>query len=202
MVVIGLTGGIGSGKSTVAELLAAHGAHIVDADRIAREVVEAGTPALAQLVERFGSGILQTDGSLDRAALAAAAFGDDEARKDLNAITHPAIGAEMLARIAAAQEADPDGVVILDIPLLAEGGPNRYPLQGVIVVDTAVDIAVSRLVQHRGFDEADALARVRAQATREQRRAIADIVIDNSGPPDALQPQVDAAWAWIREKLL
>jgi dephospho-CoA kinase len=198
VVVIGLTGGIGSGKSTVAGMLVERGAHLVDADQIARDVVEPGQPALAALVERFGDGILDADGRLDRAALAAVAFVDDDARKALNGITHPAIGAEMLRRLGAVQEEDPEGVAVLDIPLLAEGGRERYALQGVIVVDTPVDVAVERLVRLRGFDEADARARVAAQATREERRAIADVVIDNSGAANDLVEQVDAAWAWAR----
>lgn len=201
MLVIGLTGGIGSGKSTVAALLASRGANVVDADLVAREVVEPGRPALAALLERFGPGVVQADGTLDRPALAAVVFADEEARRDLNAIMHPAIGAELQARIAAAREVDPEGVVVLDIPLLAEGGPNRYPLDGVIVVDAPVDLAVARLVEHRGFSERDARARVAAQSTREQRRAIADVVIDNSGGPEDLVAQVDAAWAWIGEEL-
>jgi dephospho-CoA kinase len=201
VVVIGLTGGIGSGKSTVAALLAERGAHAIDADRIAREVVEPGRPALVQIVERFGDGVLQSDGSLDRAALAAVAFADDQARKDLNAITHPAIGVELLSQLAAAQAADPDGVAILDIPLLAEGGRDRYALDAVIVVDAPVEVAVHRLVERRGFAEEDARARVSSQATREERRAIADVVIDNSGTPDALPPQVEAAWQWITGEL-
>jgi dephospho-CoA kinase len=199
MVVVGLTGGIGSGKSTVAALLADRGARIIDADRIAREVVERGRPAYQQIVDRFGPAVVQADGSLDRAALASTVFADDKARRDLNAITHPAVGAEMLARLAAVQEADSEGVAVLDIPLLAEGGRDRYALDGVIVVDTPIDVAVARLVEHRGFAEADARARVAAQATREARVAIADVVIDNAGAAEALLPQVDAAWAWASE---
>jgi dephospho-CoA kinase len=196
VVVIGLTGGIGSGKSTVAALLAARGAHVIDADQIARDVVEPGQPALLALVDRFGPGILDPDGRLDRPALAAVAFADEESRKALNGITHPAIGVELLRRLGVAQEVDPDGVAVLDIPLLAEGGRDRYALQGVIVVDTPVDVAVERLVHRRGFTEEDARARVAAQATREERRAIADVVIDNSGDEAALRAQADAAWDW------
>lgn len=197
MIVVGLTGGIGSGKSTVAALLTALGAHLVDADRIAHEVVEPGTPALAQIVERFGEEVLDDAGRLDRVRLAALVFADADDRDDLNAIVHPAVGAEMLRQLAAAQEADPAGVAVLDIPLLAEGGRDRYALDLVVVVDTPIDVAVHRLVTDRGFEEADARARVAAQATREQRRAIADIIIDNSGPPEALEAQVAAAWQVI-----
>ncbi len=197
MVIVGLTGGIGSGKSTVSSMLVERGAVLVDADAIARAIVEPGGAAYDAVIERFGPTVVRSDGHLDRPALAAVVFHDDEARKALNGITFPAIGAEMLRQVAAAGEVEPDAIVIMDIPLLAEGGRERYPLQGVIVVDTPVDIAVSRLVAHRGFTEDDARARVAAQATREQRTAIADRVIDNAGAPAALEHQIDDAWDWM-----
>ena len=195
MLVVGLTGGIGSGKSTVADLLIQRGAVLIDADRIAREVVEPGGRAYEGVVDRFGPGVVQADGTIDRPALAAIVFHDEQARRDLNALTHPAVGAVMAERMAA--EAATDHVVILDIPLLAEGGRDRYGLAGVLVVDTPVETAVARLVEQRQMDEADARARIAAQATREERRAIADVVIDNSGSLEDLKAEVDRAWAWI-----
>lgn len=192
MILLGLTGGIGSGKSTVSSLLAARGAVIVDADAIVRELQAPGSPMLARLAEEFGEGIIAADGALDRGALAAAAFGDEAALKRLNAIVHPAVGAEMTRRVDA--ERTGDRVVVLDIPLLAEN--PREGLCGVVVVDVPVDVAVARLVEHRGFTEADARARVAAQIDREKRLAIADVVIDNSGDLVALEEQVDRVWRW------
>lgn len=198
MVVLGLTGGIGSGKSTVARLLAERGAVIVDADVVAREVVAPGRPAHQAVVDRFGPAVVAADGALDRRALADVVFGDAEAREDLNGIVHPAVHAAMLDRVAAAGAADPDAVVVLDVPLLAEVGRDRYPLAGVLVVDAPVDAAVARLVAGRGFTEQDARARVAAQASRDERRAIADVVLDNSGDLDHLRAEVDRAWDWIQ----
>src|SRR5437899_4703751 len=181
MLLLGLTGGIGAGKSTVAGLLEARGAIIVDADRIARQVVEPGGPAYQPLVDRFGISITRPDGTLDRAALAARAFGDADALADLNRITHPAIRSRMSALVA--EHRGTDRVVILDIPLLAPGTRDSYGLAGVMVVDTPVEVAVSRLVGQRGLTEDDARARVAAQLSRQERRAMADVVIDNSGSP-------------------
>ncbi len=195
MLAIGLTGGIGSGKSTVAGLLVERGAVLVDADAIARQVVEPGQATLARLVERFGPGILAPDGSLDRAGLAAIAFADPAARADLDAIVHPAVGAAMLDRLD--EERATDHVVVLDIPLLAEGGRGRYPVAGVIVVDCPVDIAVERLVSLRGMERSDAEARVAAQASREARLAVADFVIMNMGSLPELEEMVARAWRWI-----
>jgi dephospho-CoA kinase len=189
---VGLTGGIGSGKSTVAELLAARGAYIVDADAGARSVVEPGSPALEKLVERFGPEILDADGRLDRPALGRLAFVDEQSRKDLEAITHPAINQEFLARM---QAAPPDSVVVCDIPLLVESPQAQargYPV--VIVVEAPRELRLDRL-EKRGVPRADAEARMAAQATDEQRRAIATHVIDNSGSRADLEPQVDAVWA-------
>src|SRR4051812_16048300 len=187
---IGLTGGIGSGKSTVSRLLAGHGAVIVDADVIAREVVEPGTPGLAAVVEAFGSGVLGPDGALDRPALAAVGFADPEARRRLDAIVHPLVRARA-AEVAAA--AAPDAVVVNDVPLLVETGQaGAYDL--VLVVQADPDARVARLVQ-RGLTAEDARARMAAQATDEQRRAVADVVLDNSGTEAELGAQVDRFWA-------
>jgi dephospho-CoA kinase len=195
VLLVGLTGGIGSGKSTVAMMLAERGAVVVDADRIAREVVEPGGPAYQPMIDRFGAGIVRPDKTLDRAAIAAQAFAGTEALADLNAITHPAIRAVMAERIAA--QANTDNVVVVDIPLLAEGGPAAYGLSGVIVVDAPVEVAIQRLVEGRGLGESDARARVAAQASREDRRKLADVVIDNAGSPEDLARQVDRVWRWI-----
>jgi dephospho-CoA kinase len=176
-------------------LLAERGAAIVDADRIAREVVEPGGPAYQPMIDRFGPDIVLPDGTLDRAAIAAQAFATPDALADLNAITHPAIRATLAERVA--QHAASDGVVVVDIPLLAEGGPSAYGLRGVIVVDAPVEVAIHRLVEGRGLTEADARARVAAQASREDRRKLADVVIDNAGSPEDLVRQVDEVWAWI-----
>jgi dephospho-CoA kinase len=190
MLRIGLTGGIGSGKSTVAALLAARGAVVVDADRIAREVVEPGTPGLAAVVGAFGPGVLADDGSLDRAALAAIVFADPEARARLDGIVHPLVRAR--AREVLGQAA-PDAVVVQDVPLLVETGQaGAHDL--VLVVETDLETRVARLLQ-RGLSEDDARARIAAQATDEQRRAVADVVLDNSGGPEALAEQVDRFWA-------
>ncbi len=197
MILVGLTGGIGSGKSTVSAMLAERGAVIIDADAITRQLQSAGSSVLAELAARFGDGIIRHDGELDRPALAAIAFSDPEALAALNAIVHPAVGREIRRRISA--ETGGDRVVVLDVPLMAENdGKARYGVAAVIVVDTPVDVAIERLVRFRGFDEADARARVGRQATREQRLAIADRVVDNGGTPASLADQVGPLWTWIR----
>ena len=195
MKLIGLTGGIGSGKSTVSALLAARGAVIVDADAITRDLQRPGMPVFEAIVERFGPEVVAPDGSLDRPALAAVVFGDPEALADLNRLVHPAVGVAIAEAIAAS--AGTDDVVVLDVPLLVESPKPRDDLAGVLVVDCPVDVAVERVVAHRGMAEADARARIARQATREQRLARADHVIDNAGPPEALPALVDEAWAWI-----
>jgi len=194
VLVIGLTGGIGSGKSTVSALLAARGAVIVDADAITREVQVPGTPTFAAMVDRFGAGIVAADGTLDRAAVADLVFNDPEALAALNKIVHPAVGAEIARRMQ--DLADTDAVVVLDVPLLVES-PRAYPVAGLLVVDVDPEVAVVRLVEQRGMREADARARMARQASREDRLARADRVIDNGGTPDDLARQVDDAWAWI-----
>jgi len=190
---IGLTGGIGSGKSTVAALLVEKGAVLIDADAIVREVQEPGTPVFAAMVERFGEGIVAADGTLDRAAVAAIVFNDPDELKALNAIVHPAVADEMTRRREAL--AQTDATVLLDIPLLVE---SQYSgLAGIIVVDVDPELAVERLVRYRGFTEDDARARISRQASREERLKIADFVIDNSGDLDHLREQVDRCWEWI-----
>ena len=197
MLAVGLTGGIGAGKSTVADLLVERGAVLIDADRIAREVVVPGGPAYQPLVDRFGPGIVAPDGTIDRPALAAVAFGDPEALAALNAITHPAIGARM-AELRAAQE-DTDHVVVLDVPLLTPAHRDLLSLAAVVVVDCPVELAVTRLVEQRGFGRADAEARVAAQVGRDERLAGADFVVDNGGDRPHLVAEVDRVWAGLED---
>jgi dephospho-CoA kinase len=237
VLVVGLTGGIGSGKSTVSALLEEQGAVVVDADRIAREVVAPGGPAYQPVVDRFGPSVMSADGAIDRPALAAVVFADPSARADLEAITHPVVGATMAERLTA--QAGTDHVVVLDVPLLVEGGrrsrgregpggegpgdkgpggeaatgqpgraqdtgaPGRESLPhgvaAVVVVDTPPEVAVERLVRDRGMKATDVEARMAAQATREERLALADVVIDNTGSSDDLRVEVDRAWAWIED---
>ncbi len=193
MLVVGLTGGIGSGKSAVAAMLAARGAVIVDADELARQVVEPGGAAYQGVVERFGPSVVRDDGTLDRPALAEIVFSDRAALGDLNALTHPAVRALIAERLA--EQSAGDAVVVLVIPLLAESG--RYPVAGVLVVDCPEEVAVRRLVEHRGMSEDAARRRLAAQARRADRLAIADHVIANDGSLDDLAVEVDRAWAWI-----
>ncbi|MEU8914070.1 dephospho-CoA kinase [Streptomyces nigrescens] len=194
MVKVGLTGGIGAGKSEVSRLLASYGAVIVDADKIAREVVEPGTPGLAAVVEEFGDGVLAPDGTLDRPKLGGIVFSDPEKLKALNAIVHPLVGARSAELEASA---GPDAVVVHDVPLLTENGlAPLYDL--VVVVDAAPKTQLDRLVRLRGMPEDEAKSRMAAQATREQRLAVADLVIDNDGPLEALEPQVRAVWERLR----
>jgi dephospho-CoA kinase len=193
MLVVGLTGGIGAGKSTVSRLLAEHGAVIVDADLIAREVVEPGGPAYQGVVDRFGKEVLLDDGALDRAALASIVFADASALADLNGIVHPAVGAVIAERLA--EEAPTDDVVVLDVPLLVESG--RTNTAGTIVVDCPPEEALRRAVA-RGLPEDDVRRRMANQVSREERLAKADFVVDNSGPESALPAQVDKAWTWIQ----
>ena len=193
MILVGLTGGIGSGKSTVSDMLAARGAVIIDADAIVREIQEPGSPVIDQLVDTFGSSVVDASGALDRQAMANIVFADPEALKKLNAIVHPAVGAEMNRRVIAQRETH--NVVVLDIPLLTEN--PREGLQGRIVVDVPEELQIARLVEFRGFSEDDARARMSRQATREERLSKADFVVDNSGTRDDLEAQVDALWAWL-----
>jgi len=197
MLLVGLTGGIGAGKSTVSSLLAELGACIVDADEIARQLQSAGSPVLAAMAERFGDGILHDDGSLNRAAVAEIVFGNDAeskaALKDLNGIVHPAMQAEILRQIKVGHDGGQH--VVLDFPLLAEN--PRDDLDATIVIDIDPEIAVGRLVNSRGMDETDARNRIANQASREKRLAIATHVIDNSDGVDSLREQVADVWGTI-----
>ncbi|MFT4088815.1 MAG: dephospho-CoA kinase [Gordonia sp. (in: high G+C Gram-positive bacteria)] len=190
MIKVGLTGGIGAGKSTVAETLVARGAYHVDADRIAREVVEPGTPGLAALVSEFGDQILADDGSLNRPGLAAVAFADEESRQRLNGVTHPLIGARTQELFA---QAPADAIILHDVPLLVEGAMAPF-YHVVLMVHADVDVRVHRLTELRGMPEADARARIAAQASEEKRREVADVWLDNSGAPGELA--ADAARVW------
>ena len=194
MLVVGLTGGIGSGKSTVSTLLAKKGAVVVDADAITKELQEPGQPVFVAMVERFGAGIVGPDGRLDRAGVADIVFNDAEALADLNGIVHPAVGAEIMERMAALAETD--SIVVLDVPLMVES-KRGYPVAGLLVVDVDPEVAVQRLVEQRGMREADVRARMARQASRDERLARADFVIHNESDLDALAEQVDQAWAWI-----
>ncbi len=192
MILVGLTGGIGSGKSTVSTLLADAGAVIIDGDAITRELQQPGEPLLQVIAERFGDDVLDESGALIRQRLADIVFNDVDALKDLNKIVHPAVGKELERRLE--EQRSTRNVVILDIPLLAEN--PRKGLSGTIVVDVPEDIAVSRLVAQRGMREDDARARMANQASREKRLAIADQVIDNSGSLEELQRRVSVVWQW------
>ncbi|WP_175407650.1 dephospho-CoA kinase [Streptomyces sp. TRM64462] len=190
MLTVGLTGGIGAGKSEVSRLLVSYGAVLIDSDKIAREVVEPGTPGLAAVVDAFGPDVLTPDGALDRARLGAIVFADADRLATLNAIVHPLVRARSAELQAAAA---PDAVVVHDVPLLTENG--LAPLYDVVVVvDASPETQMDRLVRLRGMAEDEARARMAAQATREQRLAVADVVIDNDGPLEALEPQVRKVW--------
>jgi dephospho-CoA kinase len=193
---VGLTGGIGSGKSEVSRRLASLGALLIDADAVAREVVEPGSPGLTAVVAEFGEDILLPDGTLDRERLGSIVFADDERRGRLNAIVHPLVGQRMRELVEAAPD---DAIVVYDVPLLAENDlAGMYDL--VVVVDTPVEEQVRRLTTRRGMTEEAARARIAAQATRDRRRAIADHVIDNSGTLDALATQVDTLWTELTRR--
>ena len=192
---VGLTGGVGSGKSTVSARLAELGAVVIDADAIAREVVEPGTPGLAAVVERFGKDVLDADGRLDRPKVAAIVFNDDAARADLNAIIHPLVGQRTGELMAAAAPGD---IVIYDVPLLVESD-MAAGFEVVIVVETDPELRVKRLEQ-RGMPEADARARIAIQATDAQRRAVADELIENNGTRDELIAAVDAVWDRLKAR--
>ncbi|HEY8282165.1 MAG TPA: dephospho-CoA kinase [Leifsonia sp.] len=197
MQLIGLTGGIASGKSTIARRLAEHGAVVVDADTIAREVVEPGEPALAAIAERFGPSVITADGRLDRPALGAIVFADEDARLALNAITHPAVLHESTARFQRAAEADPDAVVVYDVPLLVES-TNAYPFELVVVAHASAETRIERLARLRGMDRSEAERRIRSQASDEERLAVADVVIDTDGTLEQTLLQTDALWERLR----
>jgi dephospho-CoA kinase len=195
MLAVGLTGGIGSGKSAVADMLVERGAVLIDADQVARDVVAPGGPAYQPLIDRFGEGIVAADGTIDRPALANIAFADEESRLALNAITHPAIGIRMIEMRDAL--ADSDHIVVLAIPLLTALHRETVKLHKVVVIDTPTDIALGRLLSQRGFDKADAKARIRSQISREERVKEADYVLDNSGDRAALEREVADLWDWL-----
>jgi dephospho-CoA kinase len=196
---IGLTGGIGSGKSAVADLLVGRGAVLIDADQVARDVVAPGGPAYQPLIDRFGPGIVASDGTIDRPALAAVAFADDAARADLNAITHPAIGVAMIeARNALAET---DHIVVLAIPLLTAMHRETMKLDRVVVVDCPTDIALERLLSQRGMDRTDAEARIRAQISRQERVRDVDYVLDNSCDRADLEVEVARLGEWLNKPL-
>ncbi|MEV8402898.1 dephospho-CoA kinase [Streptomyces niveus] len=196
MLKVGLTGGIGAGKSEVSRLLVSYGAVLVDADKIAREVVEPGTPGLDAVVDAFGPGVLTADGRLDRPKLGALVFADDDKRATLNAIVHPLVRARSVELESAAGEED---IVVHDVPLLVESElTGLYDM--VVVVDASPGTQLDRLVRLRGMAESEARSRMAAQATRERRTAAADLVIDNDGPLEKLEPQVRAVWEQLVER--
>ncbi|MEU0277423.1 dephospho-CoA kinase [Streptomyces sp. NPDC006195] len=196
MLRLGLTGGIGSGKSEVSRLLTSYGAVLIDSDRIAREVVEPGTPGLAAVVAEFGPGVLTPDGALDRPKLGGIVFGDPDRLRALNAIVHPLVRARSAELETAA---GPDSIVVHDVPLLVENGMEAlYDL--VVVVDASPETQLDRLVRLRGMAESEARKRMEAQAGRERRRAAADVVIDNDGPLEELEPQVRRVWQALEDR--
>ena len=197
MRILGLTGGIAAGKSVVARRLQEHGAVLVDADVIAREVVEPGTPGLDAIRRRFGDGVIAPDGTLDRAALGAIVFSDPDARADLNRITHPAVWRRSRELFAEAGEADPDAIVVYDVPLLAEG-TRRDEFDRILVVHADRGERIRRLVELRGMSRDEAVRRIDAQASDADRLAIADDVIDANGTLDETLRQVDTIWARLR----
>ena len=194
MILVGLTGGIGSGKSEVARLLAECGAEIIDADLIVRELQQPGAEVYEKMIELFGSEVVAADKSLDRTAIAKKVFADESLLKTLNQLVHPVVKRVMNERVESFR--DTEKVVILDIPLLVEN--PREGLDGVLVVDLDAEIAVKRLVEQRNMSADDARARIAKQATREQRLAIANHVIDNSGDRNALSQKIEIAWSWIK----
>jgi dephospho-CoA kinase len=196
VITVGLTGGIGSGKSEVARRLAARGAVVIDADVLAREALAPGTDGLAKVVAQFGDAVLAPDGSLDRPGLGRIVFADPQRLAALNAIVHPYVGRRSQELIAAAPA---DAVVVYDVPLLVEN--NLAPSYDVVVVvDVPPETQLARLTQQRGMTEADARARMSAQAAREQRRSVADVVIDNDGELKSLDAQVAQLWADLRRR--
>lgn len=200
MPLVALTGGIASGKSTIARRLAEHGAVIVDADAIVRDVQQPGSPVLAAIAAEFGDGMLRPDGSLDRAALGGRVFGDDAAVARLNALVHPAVRIESARRFAEAFAADPGAVVVYDVPLLVEARPDD-PWELVVVAHAPAPLRARRLVELRGMSEAEAAARIASQASDEARLAIADVVVDTAGTIDQTLRQVDELWATLGERI-
>jgi dephospho-CoA kinase len=196
MLVVGLTGGMGSGKSTVGDLLAERGAVVISADEIVHELLRSDDAVVADVVGRFGFEVLDDDGAIDRSALAAKAFGDPSNRADLEAILWPRVRAALNTRLQAL-EADGVPIVVVEIPLLVESGRDRWILDHVVVVDSDIEIAIERLAASRSISRDEAESRIAAQATRDQRAKIADSVIDNSGPIDNLEGQVAQLWSQL-----
>ena len=196
MLLVALTGGIGSGKSTVARALASRGAVGVEADPLGRRILNPGEPAYRPVIDRFGAEVVRDDGTIDRSAVAAIVFHDPVALGALNAISHPVIAREMAAEVAAAESAGAQ-VVVLDLALLEIATPDLFHLDAIVAVDVPDDEAVARLVAARGFSEGDARARMAAQLSRAERRARADYVIDNAGDRAHLEREVDGAWEWL-----
>lgn len=200
MPLVALTGGIASGKSTIARRLAELGAVIVDADQIVRDVQQPGSPVLAAIADEFGAGVIRADGSLDRAALGGLVFGDDDAVRRLNAIVHPAVRAESARRFAEVLERDPGAVVVYDVPLLVEARVDD-PWELIVVAHAPADVRSRRLVELRGMSETDAAARIASQVSDDARLAIADAVIDTTGTLDDTRRQVDELWATLPGRL-
>ncbi|MCP3988096.1 MAG: dephospho-CoA kinase [Actinomycetia bacterium] len=198
MKLVALTGGIGSGKSSVSERLTARGAVIIDADAVVKELQAPGQPVFEAMVERWGQSIVGDDGNLDRAAIASLVFGDQAELDALNGIVHPGVRREMKARARAISDIE---VVVFDIPLLVEGDPDSWGASRFIVVDCPPEVAVERLMGQRGFDRADAEARMANQASRDDRLAIAHFVIDNSGDVDQLDAEVARCWEWLASEV-
>lgn len=199
MLLVGLTGGIASGKSVVAARLGEHGAVVVDADKIAREVVEPGTPALTRIAEEFGPGVIAPDGSLDRAALGAIVFADEGARRILNGITHPAVRELSHRRFAEAAAADPDAIVVYDVPLLMEArGADEFDV--VVVVSAPEETRIERMVSLRGMSREEATRRIRSQVPEEERRALADILIESGGTLEETLARADEVWDELRQR--
>ncbi|WP_111720001.1 dephospho-CoA kinase [Homoserinimonas sp. OAct 916] len=199
MYLIGLTGGIAAGKSTIAARLASHGAVIIDADQVAREVVEPGTAALEQIVQTFGPGMVRADGTLNRAALGSHVFQNADALSQLNQIVHPAVRRRTAQLIARASAVDPDAIVVYDVPLLVEAA-IEIPFDLIVVAHAPAETRVKRLVTLRGMSEADARARVLAQAGDDQRLAVADVVIDTGDTKQHTLTQTDELWQRVRSR--
>lgn len=200
MSLVALTGGIASGKSTIARRLAQHGAVVVDADRIVRDVQQPGSPVLADLADAFGADVVRADGSLDRAALGGRAFGDPDAVARLNAIVHPAVRRESARRFADAFAADPSAVVVYDVPLLVEARAED-PWELIVVAHAPAEVRLRRLVELRGMSEEDAAARLASQVSDDARLAVADVVIDTAGSLEDTERQVDELWGSLPERL-
>jgi len=198
VIVIGLTGGIGSGKSTVSDRFVDRGAILIDADQIVKELQQPGQIVYSEMVKQFGKDILNEDETLNRQAIAGLVFNDKDSLKRLNEIVHPPVNKEIRSRIR--EQADSENLLVLDIPLLVEGiiagGPPRYVVSGILVVDTPPEISVQRLIEYRGFTEEDARSRIKAQVAREKRLEVADFVIDNAVTLNELEPQITSALSW------